>query len=88
MGVHVPVEHELHSPHAVLQQMPDTQFPFLHWLGAEQTAPLSFLGVHVPEVQLFPEAQSASEVQLVLQAEAEAQARAFGQGVAGEAAHW
>ena len=30
LALQVPVEHELHSPHAVLQQMPLTQFPFLH----------------------------------------------------------
>jgi hypothetical protein len=50
MGVQVPVAHELHSPQAVLQQTPDTQVPFLHWLGlaTEQVSPFSFLGVHVP----------------------------------------
>jgi hypothetical protein len=50
IGLQVPVEHELHSPQATLQQMPDTQFPFLHWLGeaTEQVSPSSFFGVHVP----------------------------------------
>jgi hypothetical protein len=29
-GLHVPVEQVLHSPHVVLQQIPEIQFPFLH----------------------------------------------------------
>jgi len=29
-ALQVPVLHELHSPHVVLQQIPETQFPFLH----------------------------------------------------------
>jgi hypothetical protein len=50
-GVQVPVVQELHVPQAVLQQIPLTQFPFLHWPLTEQPAPLSFLGVHVPDAQ-------------------------------------
>jgi hypothetical protein len=51
VGEHVPVLHELHWPQAVLQQMPDTQLPFLHWLAPEQVAPLSRFGEQVPEAQ-------------------------------------
>jgi hypothetical protein len=50
-GVQVPVAHELHWPHTLLQQILPTQFPFLHWLSAEQLPPLSFLVVQVPEAQ-------------------------------------
>ena len=50
-GVQVPVAHELHWPHTLLQQILPTQFPFLHWLSAEQLPPLSFLVVQVTEAQ-------------------------------------
>ena len=50
-GVQVPVAQELHWPHALSQQILLTQFPFLHWLLAEQLPPLSFLGAQVPEAQ-------------------------------------
>jgi hypothetical protein len=86
-GLHVPVEQELHVPQAVWQQIPVvpplaiTQLPFWHWLLPAQGLPSSMAGLHVPEAQKLPAAQSVSTVHPVLQAVAEAQPSAFGQGL-------
>ena len=50
-GVQVPVEQELHSPQAVLQQKPAAQFKLMHSVPDEQLAPLSSLGLHTPFAQ-------------------------------------
>jgi hypothetical protein len=50
-ALHVPVEHELHSPQVVWQQIPipGIQFPFWHSVSAAQEPPSASFGLHVPE---------------------------------------
>jgi hypothetical protein len=51
IGLQVPVAHELHVPHAVWQQISETQFPFWHWSLALQLAPSLPCLVQVPDAQ-------------------------------------
>ena len=51
VGLHVPVVHELHVPQAVLQQIPEAQCPFWHWLSTEQAVPSAPLGLQDPDAQ-------------------------------------
>jgi hypothetical protein len=44
----VPVEHVWQAPHVVAQQMPAMQWPFAHWLSAEQGLPSAMVGAHAP----------------------------------------
>jgi len=46
--LHVPVEHEWQVPQAVAQQTPDTQWPWAHWLSAEQVLPSAMVGAQAP----------------------------------------
>jgi hypothetical protein len=50
-ALHVPVEHELHSPQVVAQQIPEIQCPFWHSLSAAQEPPSTSFGLHVPDAQ-------------------------------------
>jgi hypothetical protein len=50
-AVQVPVLHEWHAPHGVLQQMPDTQWPFVHWASLAQGLPSAMVGVQTLELQ-------------------------------------
>jgi hypothetical protein len=63
-----PTSHDWQRPvQAVMQQVPCAQNPELQSAAAEQEAPIGFLP-QLPFTQLFPLAQSASLVQLVLHA--------------------
>ena len=44
----VPVEQEWHVAHVVAQQMPETQWPCVHWLSAEQALPSATVAVQAP----------------------------------------
>lgn len=46
--LHVPVEHEWQVPQAVAQQTPLMQWPWAHWLSAEQTLPSAMVGAQAP----------------------------------------
>jgi hypothetical protein len=80
-GLQGPVEHELHVPQAVLQQIPETQCPFWHWVSAEHAVPSAILVLQDPDAQKLPATQSPSVVQPVLHADNEAHATPLGQAV-------
>ena len=46
--LHVPVVHEWQAPQAVAQQMPETQWPWAHWLSAEHVLPSAMVGAQAP----------------------------------------
>jgi hypothetical protein len=50
-GEHVPVPQVPHEPHALLQHVPATQLPLVHWSVAVQLAPLPPFAVHTPPLQ-------------------------------------
>jgi hypothetical protein len=78
-GWQIPVEHELQVPQLVWLQMPEMQFPFLHWLSLEQALPSATFGLQTPDAQKFPDTQSLSRVQLSLHADELPQISALGQ---------
>jgi len=51
IGLHVPVVQELQVPQAVWQQIPETQWPFWHWLSTVQALPSAICGLHAPAEQ-------------------------------------
>jgi hypothetical protein len=46
--LHVPVEHEWHVPQVVAQQIPEIQWPWVHWLSPEHGLPSFIVGVQAP----------------------------------------
>lgn len=50
--LHIPVEQERHVPQVVAQQIPEIQWPWVHWTSAEHVLPSAIVGVQAP-----PEAQ-------------------------------
>jgi len=46
--LHVPVVHWWHAPHVVAQQTPEMQWPWAHWLSAEQVLPSAMVGAQAP----------------------------------------
>jgi hypothetical protein len=60
---------------ALSQQNPSTQLPSRHSLAAEHVAPVAFLPMQEPPEQMLPVKQSPSTVQVVLQAEVDAQTK-------------
>jgi hypothetical protein len=73
-----PVEHEWQELQGVWQQVPATQLPFWHWPSPVQAPPSATFGLQVPDAQKLLATQSASPVQLGLQADADAQSRSPG----------
>jgi hypothetical protein len=47
-AVQLPVLHEWQSPQAVLQQVPETHWPCVHWAFPEHTLPSAIVGVQAP----------------------------------------
>lgn len=59
-----PVLHEWHSPQALLQQVPETQWPCVHWASPEHTLPSPSVGVHAPPEPQYVPAEQEVAVQL------------------------